>query len=80
MLKSTAELNKLPADSTDCFKLGMIDRYAKRPEEIKDICLTDFIARFQAKDVLTKMRKIPLKAMIIQLIMTTIKILELRMR
>lgn len=49
MLKSNAELNKLPADSTDCFKLGMIDRYAKRPAEIENVCLADFIACFTFK-------------------------------
>ena len=49
MLKSKAELNKLEPDSPDVFKLGMIERYVKRPESMESVCLADFIACYNFK-------------------------------
>lgn len=49
MLKSAAELKKLPPDSQDIYKKGMIDRYAERPSELDNVCLADFIACYTFK-------------------------------
>ncbi|KAG5666208.1 hypothetical protein PVAND_017645 [Polypedilum vanderplanki] len=49
MLKSNAELERLVRenpDSTDIYKKGPIDRYADRPDELENMCLADFIAKF----------------------------------
>ncbi|CAG9799466.1 unnamed protein product [Chironomus riparius] len=46
IMKSKAELRKLPEDSTDIYKKGSIDRYKERPESLKDLCLADFIGKF----------------------------------
>lgn len=49
MLKSPAELKKLPANSTDVFKSGAIEYYQSRPNEMKHICLADFVAMYNFK-------------------------------
>ncbi|KAG5672958.1 hypothetical protein PVAND_003045 [Polypedilum vanderplanki] len=49
MLKSNAQLEKLARtnpDSIDIYKKGPIDRYADRPNELENICLADFIAKY----------------------------------
>lgn len=45
ILKSDKELKQLPADSSDIGKPSLVDRYVKRPNEMKgdnNICLADF--------------------------------------
>jgi hypothetical protein len=49
MLKSKAELRKLPAGSKDIYKKGILDRYSERPRELKKMCLADFVALFNFK-------------------------------
>ena len=49
MLKTNADLRKLmeiDPNSTDIYKQSPIDRYSNRPDELEDICLADFIAKF----------------------------------
>lgn len=46
MLKSPTELKKLPVNSTDIYKKGMIDRYAIRCDEHENLCLAEFIANY----------------------------------
>jgi nucleoside-triphosphatase THEP1 len=45
-MKTKAELQKLPEDSTDIYRKSSIDRYKERPEALEQLCLADFIAKF----------------------------------
>lgn len=47
MLKSAAELKKLPPDSPDVFITGALERYVNRPAVMEDVCYADFIALYQ---------------------------------
>ena len=50
ILKSKAELEKIfkkNPNSTDIYKNNDIDQYSKRPAELENLCLADFIAMYQ---------------------------------
>ena len=46
MLKCAADLTELPSDSTDIFQINILDCYAARPQELRNICLADFASNF----------------------------------
>ena len=46
MLKSDEILSKLDPDSKDVFLDGLIDLYANRPHEMKNVCLADFASSY----------------------------------
>ncbi len=47
ILKSSAELNALEADSEDICEKGLLDRYVVRSETLEDICLADFASNYE---------------------------------
>ena len=47
MVKRKSELMQLDPESTDIMATGLLDYYSNRPEELKDICLADFAAKYQ---------------------------------
>jgi hypothetical protein len=49
MLKSKAELRKLPTGSKDIYKKGILERYMERPGGLETMCLADFVALFNFK-------------------------------
>ena len=46
MVKSNEALQSLEPDSKDVFVHDLIDTYVNRPEEMKNICLTDFASLY----------------------------------
>ncbi|CAF2442613.1 unnamed protein product [Rotaria sp. Silwood2] len=46
MLKSDEILEKLEPDSKDVFVEGLIDMYINRPDEMKNVCLADFVSLY----------------------------------
>jgi ATP-dependent exoDNAse (exonuclease V) alpha subunit len=46
MLKNYSELEKLPPNSTDIYRQGLIDRYALRSDEMEPLCLAEFGANY----------------------------------
>lgn len=48
-LKSEEELTNLDPDSSEITKIGAIDRYPDRPDELEGLCLADFVADFNFK-------------------------------
>ena len=47
MLKSDTIIQLLPNDSTDVIVEGNIEHYAKRPEEMENVCLADFVSMYR---------------------------------
>lgn len=47
ILKSKEELEKLEDDEEDVVAKGLIDHYANRSEELEDVCLADFAAKYE---------------------------------
>jgi hypothetical protein len=45
-VKTENELRNLDSDSTDIGARGLLDHYVQRPDEIEDICLAEFAARY----------------------------------
>ena len=49
IFKSKKELKKLPEDSEDVFADGKIEAYVKRPKNLENVCLADFVACYSKK-------------------------------
>jgi len=47
MLKSKSELSKLPSDSKDVTKLGLLEHYSSRPDCFEKLSLADFASLFE---------------------------------
>jgi len=46
LLKSHDKIQELPDKSTDLESNNVLKRYARRPKQLSDVCLADFIACF----------------------------------
>jgi hypothetical protein len=60
MAKTTAELNELPPDSTDCFKKGPPEHYASRPLNLEEATFADYMAWYSwdaKRKVFTRRKK-----------------------
>jgi hypothetical protein len=64
LLKPMDELAKLPPDSDDIFAPNILDRYAKRPKSMQNMCLIDFARwyKLKAKKVCILLRSMPSSA------------------
>ena len=45
LIKSKAVLDEMPGDSTDIVSENVIKRYAKRPKQLENWCLADYVSR-----------------------------------
>ena len=47
IVKTKAQLQNLPPDSTDVFQNGVYERYANRPDELENICYASFASNYK---------------------------------
>ena len=48
-LKSQTLLEKINANDTNIYALGILDRYESRPDDLNDLCLADFASSYIIK-------------------------------
>ena len=48
-LKSQTLLEKVNANDTNIYALGILDRYENRPDDLNDLCLAGFVSSYISK-------------------------------